>query len=192
MNRPQTEKLLELITGNIKKGNGPLVREFVRSCLDLGMDATHIRDGVTTEVGTWITTKLAANEIRIEDVIIAARTMNDGLKDLTLKGPECSESPSAGVLLGTGVKLVDLGQNVSGQQLARAINRHRPNMAVITGKSHPKSQDAVKLLLGEGSREDVTVLIGSSLSLIICPDGLNEPDDHCKRNPGDASDRLLN
>lgn len=176
---------LDRIIHFILAGNAAKVREHVFAAIDAGVDPVDIvKDGLIPAMNQ-VGAKFECDEIYVVDLLIAARAMQEGLKELKpyLKAVNF---PCAGrVVIGTvagdlhdigknllglmleaaGFEVIDLGVDVQPMAFVEAVVQHRPQvlcMSALLSSTINGMEQTILALKKAGLREQVKVAVGGA------------------------------
>lgn len=176
--------LLE-ISENLQRGKAKIVKELVQKALDEKVTAREILEQGLLSGMDVIGEKFKNNEVYVPEVLIAARAMNAGTEILkpylaeegvdavgkvvlgTVKGDlhDIGKNLVRMMMEGKGLKVVDLGVDVSAEKFVQAIIENDAKVVacsalLTTTMSEMKS--VVEGLEKAGIRDKVTVMIGGA------------------------------
>ncbi|ADK81851.1 corrinoid protein [Sediminispirochaeta smaragdinae] len=169
----------------LQKGRAKEVKELVQQAIDEGMSAKAILEGGLMHGMGIIGEKFKKNEIFVPEVLIAARAMNAGtelLKPLliedgvetkgtvvigTVKGDlhDIGKNLVAMMMEGKGMKVVDLGSDVSAEKFVEAAQEQKANIiacsALLTTTMN-QMKNVVKAVEDAGLRDSVKIMVGGA------------------------------
>ena len=177
--------LIEEIALMLQKGRAQNVKQLVQQALDEGYEPKDILNGGLIQGMTVIGGKFKNNEVFVPEVLVAARAMNAGLEILrpalitsgikplgkaiicTVKGDlhDIGKNLVKMMLEGQGIECLDLGVDVSPEQVVEAVKDYKPDLVclsallTITMMAQKETIDALK---EAGIRDKVKVLIGGA------------------------------
>jgi len=155
------------------KGDRDTVSQLTQQALDEGVSPKEIlEDGLIAGMSV-VGTRFKSNEIYVPEVLIAARAMKAGMAILQPKLVEAGIEPSATVVLGTvkgdlhdigknlvgmmltggGLKVVDLGTDVSPEKFVEACKRENAHvcaMSALLTTTMPQMTGVVEALKAAG------------------------------------------
>jgi 5-methyltetrahydrofolate--homocysteine methyltransferase len=167
------------------KGDEPSVRSMIQKDLDQGGRAEDILNTGLISAMAIIGEKFKTSEIYIPEMLISAITMKAGLEVLKPLLVEASQKTHIKVLLatvqddlhdigknlvkiifeGAGFDVIDLGTNVSAQDLVAAVAAHQPKiigLSALLTTTMTHMQAMIQALLHAGLRNDVTIIVGGA------------------------------
>ncbi len=180
-----TMSYLELISEYVQAGKAPLVQEKIHEALEAGVKAGDIlNDGLLDGMGK-LGVRFKNNEVYVPEVLIAARALNKGIEILkphlieagvkpigkvvlaTVKGDlhDIGKNLVKMMLVGAGFEVIDLGTDVSGEQIVAAVLEHKPNIVALSAlltTTMSAQGDVIKTLKEAGLRESVKVMVGGA------------------------------
>ncbi|NLW07058.1 MAG: hypothetical protein GX039_03620, partial [Clostridia bacterium] len=166
-------------------GNAIEVREEVKRALAAGVDAARIiTDGFVAAMDI-VGEKFERNEIYVTDLIITARAMHNGLKELkplilaekvqtagravigTVQGDihDIGKNLLAVMLEASGYEVIDLGVNVAPSTFVEAVIKHRPDvlcLSALLSSTRGAMRATIEALHEAGWRQKVKVVVGGT------------------------------
>ena len=177
--------ILEEISTFLQNGRAPKVKELVQQALDEGIDpATILNEGLLSGMDI-IGEKFKNNEVFVPEVLIAARAMNAGVGILkpylvsagvesmgtavigTVKGDlhDIGKNLVKMMLEGKGLKVVDLGVDVSAEQFYNAAVENNAQIvccsALLTTTMN-EMKNVVDYFTEKGKRDSVKIMVGGA------------------------------
>lgn len=175
--------IIELIGNSLRNGNSVEVRKHVLEAIEQGISyndiLAHMLD-VMEEVGK----KFKNNELFVPEVLIIGRAFNVALdmispllnnedlyKGCVVIGTVQGDLHDIGknlvkMLIGsTGMRVVDLGVNVSPEAFVEAVKLYKPDilaMSALLTTTMVQIGNTIKLLSKEGLRKDLKILVGGA------------------------------
>ena len=176
--------LLREIHDGVVQGERAAVVNRIQEALRSGLPPMAVLDSMTramAEVGTLF----EAGEYYVPEMLIAARTMQDGMEILRPRLIEANV-PAAGVIVGgtvqgdlheigknlvcmlldcAGFKIIDLGMNVSPEAFVQAVKDHHPDivaMSALLTTTMPNMDATIDALRRAELRQRVKVIIGGA------------------------------
>lgn len=176
-------RIIELIGNSLRSGNSVEIRKRVLEAIEQGVSyndiLSHMLD-VMEEVGK----KFKSNELFVPEVLIIGRAFNVALdmisplldneelyKGCVVIGTVQGDLHDIGknlvkMLIGsTGMKVIDLGVNVSPVAFVDAVKEHKPDilaMSALLTTTMVQIGNTIKLLAKEGLRSDLKILVGGA------------------------------
>ncbi len=174
---------LEQIKESLRKGNSGETRKNVIVALEEGHTHQAILGSMLDEMAV-VGRKFKLNELFVPEVLIIGRAFNMALE--VIKPLIEVEDPRNGVVVigtvrgdlhdigknlvkmlmgGTGVKVIDLGVDVTAERFVMAIREHKPDMLAMSAlltTTMVQMKDTIKMLEKEGLRQDVKVIVGGA------------------------------
>lgn len=175
----------EILGNCVIKGDGNMACELTQKAIDQGVSPNDIINKGLINGMNVVGQRFKAGDMYVPEVLMAARAMHAGMdlvKPLITEG----EMPSAGtVVLGTvagdlhdigknlvgmmmesgGMKVIDLGTDVSPEAFAKAVKEHQPNvvgMSALLTTTMLAMKDTIEILEEEGLRDQVKILVGGA------------------------------
>lgn len=174
---------LELVGNALRRGNSVEIRKRVIEAIEQNISYHDILKqmlDVMEEVGK----KFKLNELFVPEVLIIGRAFNVALDmisplletDLVYKGTVIIGTVQGDLhdigknlvkmLIGsTGMKVIDLGVNVSPEMFLEAVRTHKPDvlaMSALLTTTMVQIGQTIKLLTKEGFRDELKILIGGA------------------------------
>lgn len=175
--------ILNDISSWLQQGRAPKVKECVQLALDEGVSANEILEGGLLAGMSIVGQRFKNNEIFVPEVLVAARAMNKGIELLrpllvadgveekgtvvigTVKGDlhDIGKNLVRMMMEGRGLKVVDLGVNVTVEQFLDAAREHHAQIVacsalltttmaemktVVEGVRASDLADQVKIMIG--------------------------------------------
>jgi 5-methyltetrahydrofolate--homocysteine methyltransferase len=177
--------LIEEIALLLQKGRAQNVKQLVQQALDEGYEPKDILNGGLIQGMTVIGGKFKNNEVFVPEVLVAARAMNAGLEILrpalitsgikplgkaiicTVKGDlhDIGKNLVKMMLEGQGIECLDLGVDVSPEQVVEAVKDYKPDLVCLSAlltTTMMAQKETIDALKEAGIRDKVKVLIGGA------------------------------
>lgn len=177
--------LIEEIALMLQKGRAQNVKQLVQQALDEGYEPKDILNGGLIPGMTVIGGKFKNNEVFVPEVLVAARAMNAGLEILrpalitsgikplgkaiicTVKGDlhDIGKNLVKMMLEGQGIECLDLGVDVSPEQVVEAVKDYKPDLVCLSAlltTTMMAQKETIDALKEAGIRDKVKVLIGGA------------------------------
>ncbi|NLN04184.1 MAG: cobalamin-binding protein [Clostridiaceae bacterium] len=178
-------KILEDISLAIQKGKARDVKQLVMEALEMGITAQEILDkGLLDGMGK-LGVRFKNNEVYVPEVLIAARALNNGTEILRERLVEEGVKPIGKVVIatvkgdlhdigknlvkmmleGAGFEVVDLGTDVSEDEIIKAVQQENPQILALSAllTTTMTNQKVVIDALKEANlREKVKVMVGGA------------------------------
>ena len=174
-----------LIADTLKAGNAPKVKELVQAAIAEGVDPSAIVNNALIVGMGEIGVLFKNNEVYVPEVLIAARAMHAGLNVLKPLLAEQDIQPIGTVALGTvkgdlhdigknlvgmmlegaGLKVLDLGIDVSPEKFVEAIKNNKVDVIALSAlltTTMPGMKDTIEAIKAAGLRDTVKVMIGGA------------------------------
>jgi len=169
----------------VQKGKAQEVSDLVLQALDEGISAQQILDeGLLKGMGE-LGVKFKNNEVFVPEVLIAARALNKGTDTLKEKLVDLDVKPVGKVIIatvsgdlhdigknlvklmleGTGFEVIDLGTDVTSDQIVDAVNEHSPDVVALSAlltTTMASQAEVIKALEAAGIRDKVKVIVGGA------------------------------
>jgi methylmalonyl-CoA mutase cobalamin-binding domain/chain len=184
----QKEKIMadmNALSEFLQKGRAKEVKELVQAALDEGVSAKIILEEGLMSGMSIIGVKFKNNEVFVPEVLIAARAMNAGTEILkpflvdagvvskgtvilgTVKGDlhDIGKNLVGMMMEGKGLKIVDLGTDVTPKQFVEAAVSNNANIiacSALLTTTMTEMQNVVKEAVSAGIRDKVTIMIGGA------------------------------
>lgn len=173
---------IDLIKSSLRNGSSREIRKQVMAALDEGTSHEVILTAMLEEMEI-IGRRFKANEIFVPEVLIIGRAFNVALDVIK---PLVTEDRGKGtVVIGTvqgdlhdvgknlvkmlmgsaGVKVIDLGVDVSAKDFVEAVKNYHPDMLAMSAlltTTMMQIKETMKALEKEGIRDDVKVIVGGA------------------------------
>ncbi len=169
----------------MKKGKAKVVQTLVQQALDEGIKASEILDEALLDAMNEIGVRFKAGEAFVPEVLVAARAMNKGIEVLkpylaagdvedkgvailgTVKGDlhDIGKNLVKIMFEGKGIKVIDLGVDVSKEDFLNAVDEHSPQlvcMSALLTTTMPEMRTVLDALEEAGVRDKVRVMIGGA------------------------------
>jgi corrinoid protein of di/trimethylamine methyltransferase len=177
--------ILQEISELLQKGKANDVKALAQKALDEGLGAKQILEEGLMPGMSIIGDKFKKNEVYVPEVLIAARAMNAGIEVLKPHMSESDVTNKGTVVLGTvkgdlhdigknlvkimmegkGLKVVDLGIDVSPEQFVGAAKEHNANIiacSALLTTTMTEMENVVKAASEAGIRDKVTIMVGGA------------------------------
>lgn len=174
---------MQVLAEALIKGDRAKVAELTKAAIAEGMSPKDILEQGLIAGMNVVGTRFKANEIYVPEVLIAARAMHAGMKELQPALTAAGVQPLATVVLGTvkgdlhdigknlvgmmmtggGLKVVDIGIDVSPQKFVDACKRENAKvcaMSALLTTTMPQMSEVIKALKAEGVQ--VKTIIGGA------------------------------
>lgn len=177
--------ILADISSFLQQGRAPKVKELVAQAIEEGIPAKDILEQGLLDGMSIVGEKFKNNEVFVPEVLIAARAMNMGTQILRPYLVEAGVEEKGTVVIGTvkgdlhdigknlvkmmmegkGLKIVDLGVDVSAEQYVAAAKENNANIiacsALLTTTMN-EMKAVVELAEQEGIRDKVKIMVGGA------------------------------
>lgn len=174
-----------LIADTLKAGNAPKVKELVQAAIAEGVDPSAIVNNALIVGMGEIGVLFKNNEVYVPEVLIAARAMHAGLNVLKPLLAEQDVQPIGTVAIGTvkgdlhdigknlvgmmlegaGLKVLDLGIDVSPEKFVEAIKNNKVDVIALSAlltTTMPGMKDTIEAIKAAGLRDTVKIMIGGA------------------------------
>ena len=169
-----------VITGNIDQ-----VRDQVKAFISNGTDPlTIINEGLIAGMNV-VGARFKAGDMYVPEVLMSARTMAAGVELVKPLIAEKDIKSQGKVVIGTvkadlhdigknlvsmmmqsgGLEVIDIGIDVAPEKFIEAVREHKPDivgMSALLTTTMPAMQETIELLIEEGIRDKVKVIIGGA------------------------------
>jgi 5-methyltetrahydrofolate--homocysteine methyltransferase len=177
--------MFEDIYNSVLEGDAPGCVAGVRAALAAGNDPGKIlNDGMIAAMAK-VGQLFECGEYFVPEMLIAARAMQAGLKELkphlvaadikpiakiivgTVKGDlhDIGKNLVAMMLEGAGFEVIDLGVDVAPEKFVNAIKQHQPRfvgMSALLTTTMPMMSKTIEAIMAAGLRDQVTILVGGA------------------------------
>ena len=173
------------ISAALQKGRAKIVKQLVEQALTEGAKPNEIIENALLDGRSIIGEKFKNNEVFVPEVLIAARAMNAGMDLLkahmaadgleikgtavlgTVKGDlhDIGKNLVKIMLEGKGLKVVDLGVDVSAEKFVEAAIENQANLiccSALLTTTMGEMKAVVDLCNEKGIREQVKIMIGGA------------------------------
>ena len=173
------------ISAALQKGRAKIVKQLVEQALTEGAKPNEIIENALLDGMSIIGEKFKNNEVFVPEVLIAARAMNAGMDLLkthmaadgvevkgtavlgTVKGDlhDIGKNLVKIMLEGKGLKVVDLGVDVSAEKFVEAAIENQANLiccSALLTTTMGEMKAVVDLCNEKGIREQVKIMIGGA------------------------------
>jgi 5-methyltetrahydrofolate--homocysteine methyltransferase len=171
--------------GNLIYGKANEVRDMVKKAIDEGQDVEKILNEGLISGMNIVGEKFKKNEFYIPEMLMAARAMKEGMKELkpiliqkdvkalgtvaigTVQGDlhDIGKNLVAIMLEGTGFKIIDLGVDVLTEKFAKTVKEGKVQVLALSAlltTTMPAMKEVIKSLEEKGLRNKVKVIIGGA------------------------------
>ena len=169
-----------VITGNIDQ-----VRDQVKAFISNGTDPlTIINEGLIAGMNV-VGARFKAGDMYVPEVLMSARTMAAGVELVKPLIAEKDIKSQGKVVIGTvkadlhdigknlvsmmmqsgGLEVIDIGIDAAPEKFIEAVREHKPDivgMSALLTTTMPAMQETIELLIEEGIRDKVKVIIGGA------------------------------
>jgi corrinoid protein of di/trimethylamine methyltransferase len=176
---------LDDISAFLQKGRANETKASVQKAIDEGIGAkTILEEGLMAGMSI-IGGKFKRNEVYVPEVLIAARAMNAGLEPLkpllvsagvkskgtvvlgTVKGDlhDIGKNLVKMMMEGKGLKVVDLGVDVSSEKFVAAAKEHQANIiacSALLTTTMTEMKNVVEGVKNAGIRDKITIMVGGA------------------------------
>ncbi|MGI9952284.1 histidine kinase [Moorellaceae bacterium AZ2] len=179
------EAPLQKIIEAVIAGNAYKVREGVLRALQKGVDPTRIITEGFVKAMDIVSEKFEHNEIYVTDLIITARAMHTGMKELkpymvsgqiqtvgravigTVQGDihDIGKNLLGIMLEASGFEVIDLGVNVAPSSFVEAVIKYRPHvlcLSALLSSTRKAMAETIKALEEAGLRQKVKIVVGGT------------------------------
>ena len=173
------------ISAALQKGRAKIVKQLVEQALTEGVKPNEIIENALLDGMAIVGEKFKNNEVFVPEVLIAARAMNAGMDLLkahmaadgleikgtavlgTVKGDlhDIGKNLVKIMLEGKGLKVVDLGVDVSAEKFVEAAIENQANLiccSALLTTTMGEMKAVVDLCNEKGIREQVKIMIGGA------------------------------
>ncbi len=179
------EQRLKDISEALIKGQAPLVKELVQTCLSNGVAPQEIlSEGLIAGMNV-IGKRFKKDEIFLPEVMIAARAMHAGLDILDPILSKGNVQPRGIVVLGTvrgdlhdigknlvsimfrgaGFKVIDLGIDVPDENFVKAVKENHPDILALSAlltMTLPMMKTTIEAVDAAGLKDEVAIMVGGA------------------------------
>ena len=169
----------------VQKGRAKNVKELVEAALNEGVSAKEILNDALIAGMLVVGEKFKNNEVYVPEVLVAARAMNKGVEIIkpfltqegvepvgkavicTVKGDlhDIGKNLVKMMLEGVGIECIDLGVDVSGEQVVEAVKESGARVVCLSSLL-TTTMDYQKVIIDAlkeaGIRDDVKVMVGGA------------------------------
>ncbi len=179
------EEALEQITSDVLEGEEEDILVHTQDLLDQGFSAQDILNKGMLPAMDVIGGRFSDGTVFIPEVLLSARAMNDGLKLLepylatsnvkrggrvligTVLGDlhDIGKNMVVSMMKGTGFEVIDMGVNVSTDNVVEQVREHRPDilgLSALLTTTMPQMKEVIDALDEAGLREDLKVIVGGA------------------------------
>jgi corrinoid protein of di/trimethylamine methyltransferase len=179
------EEAFEQITADVLEGDEEEVVVHARELLDHGIDAGDILNKGMLPAMDVIGGRFTDGSVFIPEVLLSARAMEEGLSVLepylvtgnekrsgrvligTVLGDlhDIGKNLVVSMLIGTGYEVIDMGVNVSTEEIIRQVLEHRPDilgLSALLTTTMPQIKEVISALVEAGARDDFKVIVGGA------------------------------
>lgn len=177
--------ILVEISEFVQKGRAKNVKECVLKALEEGVSAKEILNDSLIAGMMIVGEKFKNNEVYVPEVLIAARAMNQGVSIIkpyltkegvepvgkavicTVKGDlhDIGKNLVKMMLEGVGIECVDLGVDVSGEQVVQAVKESGARVVCLSSlltTTMDYQKDIIDALKDAGLKDSVKVMVGGA------------------------------
>ena len=177
----RSEEMIDLL----KRGRAKELNALVTEELSLGVTAKDILNGALMVGMSEIGERFKRDEIYIPEVLIAARAMNSAIKILKPYLIQSDAKPLAiGIICtvqgdlhdigknivkimmeGVGISMIDLGTDVSADQVVEAIKEHNADLVCLSSlltTTMPYQKVVIDAIKEAGLRDKVKIMVGGA------------------------------
>ncbi len=177
--------MFEEIYNSVVDGNAPGCVAAVKAAIAAKNDPGKILNEGMIAAMADVGQKFECGEYYVPEMLIAARAMQAGLKELkphlvaadikpiakivvgTVKGDlhDIGKNLVAMMLEGAGFEVIDLGVDVAPEKFVNAIKQHQPRfvgMSALLTTTMPMMSKTIEAIIAAGLREQVTILVGGA------------------------------
>lgn len=177
--------ILNEISELVCQGDTTNIKVKVESAINDGIDAKSILDEGLIAGINIIGDLFAKNEVFVPEVLLAAKTMNDGVDVIkpileksgikpigkviigTVKGDlhDIGKNLVALMMNSTGIEVINLGSNVSSDQFVDAVKQYNPDIVCLSAlltTTMNEQKNVIDALADAGVRNQVKVMIGGA------------------------------
>lgn len=176
---------LEEIVEAVISGNAYKVKKEVQRALKAGIEPVRIITEGFVKAMDIVSEKFEHNEIYVTDLIITARALNAGMKELRPYMVTGQVHPIGRAVIGTvqgdihdigknlvgimleasGFEVIDLGVNVAPSAFVEAVIKHRPQvlcLSALLSSTRSAMAETIRALEEAGLRHKVKVVVGGT------------------------------
>lgn len=177
--------ILNEISEFVQKGRAKNVKELVAQAIEEGIPAKEILNDALISGMMVIGEKFKNNEVYVPEVLISARAMNQGVTILkphltkegvepvgkavicTVKGDlhDIGKNLVKMMLEGVGIECIDLGVDVSGEQVVEAVKESGARVVCLSSlltTTMDYQKDIIDALVSANIRSSVKVMVGGA------------------------------
>ena len=190
---------LKPIYESVIEGQADEVENGVKAALDSGLEASVILNDILIPAMNEVGCRFEQGDFYIPEMLIAARAMQAGLKQLkpyladsktkavgrviigTVAGDlhEIGKNLVGMMLEGAGFEVIDLGTDVTPEDFVNSVCEYKPNIVALSAlltTTMPNLYATIKALESAGLRKEVKIIIGGApvteeYAKKICADG---------------------
>ncbi len=179
------EQAFEQITIDVLDGDEQEVVVHARELLDQGVPAGNILNKGMLPAMEVIGGRFADGSVFVPEVLLSARAMKNGLGVIephlvtsnerrsgrvligTVLGDlhDIGKNMVASMLTGTGYEVIDMGVNVSTEEIVRQVLERRPDIIALSAlltTTMPQIKEVITALVEAGLRDDFKVIVGGA------------------------------
>jgi corrinoid protein of di/trimethylamine methyltransferase len=180
-----SDELFQAVNADVLAGNDADIKVHVRELLDRGVNAKDILNRGMLTAMEVIGGRFRDGTVFIPEVLLSARAMNEALTVLepylakekkdasgkvligTVRGDlhDIGKNMVATMLRGVGFDVVDLGINITADDFAAQVEKHRPDilgMSALLTTTMPEMKKVIDLLAARGLRGEVKIMVGGA------------------------------
>ena len=179
------EPVLQTIYDAVIDGDADATKEGVEKAIADGLNPGDILNNGMVAAMSEVGKMFEEGEFFVPEMLIAARAMQSGLAVLkpqlvkadiksagkviagTVKGDlhDIGKNLVCMMLEGAAFEIIDLGTDVSAEQIIEAVKLHKPQviaMSALLTTTMPNMEEVIKSLDAEGVRDQVKVVVGGA------------------------------
>jgi corrinoid protein of di/trimethylamine methyltransferase len=178
------EIAFEQITNDVLEGEEEDILVHAQELLDDNFSAEDILNKGMLSAMDVISQRFADGTVFIPEVLLSARAMNDGLKLLephlatsnikcgrillgTVLGDlhDIGKNMVVSMMKGTGFEVIDMGVNVSTDEVVEQVREHRPDvlgLSALLTTTMPQMKEIIDTLTDKGLRDNLKVIVGGA------------------------------
>jgi 5-methyltetrahydrofolate--homocysteine methyltransferase len=179
------DQTFKVVHEDVLAGNHAGIKGHVQELLNRGVEATDILNKGMLTAMEVISGRFRDGTVFIPEVLLSARAMNEALSilepDLAKQKKEASgkvligtvrgdlhdigKNMVATMLRGVGFQVIDLGINLSAEEFAASVEKHRPDilgMSALLTTTMPEMKKVIDLLAARGLKNQVKIMVGGA------------------------------
>ena len=176
---------METIKNAVVEGKYAEIEGLIQAAIDEGVDLTLLTNEALIAAMDIVGQKFAANEIYVPEMLVAAKTMINGLELIkplltgeqalnkgrilmgTVKGDlhDIGKNLVIMMLEGAGFEVVDLGVDLTVEKVVEEVEKQEPlilGLSALLTTTMPEMKKVIEALDGKGLREKVKVIVGGA------------------------------